>query len=86
MGATTTIKIRSRATRSPPKWGGFLQEIKFDATRLWHPPSSLSSIDPMQLLLLEVTRSALDDAGLNERHFERQKTSVIVSQRRSWSH
>jgi acyl transferase domain-containing protein/NAD(P)H-dependent flavin oxidoreductase YrpB (nitropropane dioxygenase family) len=61
------------------KWGGFLEDIKFDATRYGIPPSSLSSIDPMQLLLLEVTRSALADAGYTERSFERQKTSVIVA-------
>ena len=61
------------------KWGGFLEDIRFDATRYGIPPSSLASIDPMQLLILEVTRNALDDAGYTERHFERQKASVIVA-------
>ena len=33
----------------------------------------------MQMLLLDVTRHALEDAGYNERTFERRKTSVIVA-------
>lgn len=61
------------------KWGGFLEDIKFDATRYGIPPSSLGTIDPMQLLLLEVSRAALENAGYSERTFERQRTSVIVA-------
>lgn len=61
------------------KWGGFLKDIEFDPTIYGIPPSSLKSIDPMQVLLLEVTRAALADAGYTDRSFPRQKTSVVLA-------
>jgi acyl transferase domain-containing protein len=45
------------------KWGGFIDEVPFDPTRFGIPPNSLRSIDPLQLLTLEVVRRALADAG-----------------------
>jgi acyl transferase domain-containing protein/NAD(P)H-dependent flavin oxidoreductase YrpB (nitropropane dioxygenase family)/short-subunit dehydrogenase len=59
------------------KWGGFLDEIPFDPVRYGMPPASLPSIDPVQLLTLEVVRAALDDAGYLDRPFARQQTGVI---------
>jgi malonyl CoA-acyl carrier protein transacylase len=61
------------------KWGGFLQAIEFDPTKYGIPPSSLNSIDPMQVLLLEVTDAALKDAGYDKRPFAREKTSVVLA-------
>jgi acyl transferase domain-containing protein/NAD(P)H-dependent flavin oxidoreductase YrpB (nitropropane dioxygenase family) len=61
------------------KWGGFLGEVKFDSSRYGIPPSSMKVIDPMQLLLLDVTRAALEDAGYFERAFARPNTSVILA-------
>lgn len=61
------------------KWGGFLQPITFDPTKYGIPPSSLNSIDPMQLMLLEITDRALEDAGYKNRAFGRKKTSVILA-------
>jgi len=61
------------------KWGGFLEKIEFDPTKYGIPPSSLNSIDPMQILLLEVTDAALTDAGYNKKPFPRDKTSVILA-------
>ena len=45
------------------RWGGFLDDVPFDPVRYGIPPSSLPSIEPLQLLTLEVVRAALDDAG-----------------------
>ncbi|GIF26165.1 acyl transferase domain-containing protein/NAD(P)H-dependent flavin oxidoreductase YrpB (nitropropane dioxygenase family)/acyl carrier protein [Actinoplanes tereljensis] len=45
------------------KWGGFIDPIPFDAIRYGIPPSALASIDPTQLLALEVSQRALTDAG-----------------------
>ena len=42
------------------------------------PPSSLPSIEPAQLLALEVVRNALADAGYAERPFPREQTSVVL--------
>jgi acyl transferase domain-containing protein/NAD(P)H-dependent flavin oxidoreductase YrpB (nitropropane dioxygenase family) len=61
------------------KWGGFLENIEFDPTKYGIPPSSLQSIDPMQVLLLEAADAALKDAGYDKRAFPRENTSVILA-------
>ncbi|MCU0233239.1 MAG: nitronate monooxygenase, partial [Thermoanaerobaculales bacterium] len=60
------------------RWGGFLPEIPFDPLAYGMPPSTLRSIEPLQLLTLEVVRAALADAGLLDREFPRQRASVIL--------
>jgi acyl transferase domain-containing protein/NAD(P)H-dependent flavin oxidoreductase YrpB (nitropropane dioxygenase family)/NAD(P)-dependent dehydrogenase (short-subunit alcohol dehydrogenase family) len=60
------------------KWGGFLDQVPFDPMRYGIPPAALSSIDPVQLLTLEVVRAALEDAGYGDRDFDREHTSVIL--------
>ncbi|MDF3294221.1 type I polyketide synthase [Streptomyces silvisoli] len=61
------------------KWGGFLPEIPFDPLRYGIPPTSLGSIEPVQMLALEAARRALDDAGYGERGraFDRSRTAVV---------
>ena len=58
--------------------GGFLPEVPFDPTKYGIPPAAIPSIDPFQLLTLEVVSQALDDAGYRERAFNRERTSVIL--------
>jgi len=60
------------------KWGGFLEDIPFDPVQYGMPPASLRSIEPAQLLTLQVVRAALDDAGYGKRPFARERTSVIL--------
>ena len=60
------------------KWGGFLDDILFDPMRYGIPPNALSSIDPFQLLTLEVVRQALGDAGYLDRKFPKDRASVIL--------
>jgi acyl transferase domain-containing protein/NAD(P)H-dependent flavin oxidoreductase YrpB (nitropropane dioxygenase family)/NAD(P)-dependent dehydrogenase (short-subunit alcohol dehydrogenase family)/acyl carrier protein len=60
------------------KWGGFLEDVPFDPARYGMPPNTLPSIEPLQLLTLEVVRAALRDAGYLDRPFPRQRTSVIL--------
>jgi acyl transferase domain-containing protein/NAD(P)-dependent dehydrogenase (short-subunit alcohol dehydrogenase family)/acyl carrier protein len=59
------------------RWGGFLPNIPFDALSYGIPPAALASIEPVQLLALEVAFRALRDAGYAQRSFDRQRTSVI---------
>ncbi|WP_189135344.1 type I polyketide synthase, partial [Wenjunlia tyrosinilytica] len=61
------------------KWGGFLPGIAFDPLRYGIPPASLGSIEPVQLLALEVARRALEDAGHGgcAAGFDRSRTSVV---------
>ena len=60
------------------KWGGFVPDIPFDPLRYGMPPNSLPSIEPMQLLMLEAVRSAIDDAGYRDRPFPRERTAVVL--------
>jgi acyl transferase domain-containing protein/NAD(P)H-dependent flavin oxidoreductase YrpB (nitropropane dioxygenase family)/NAD(P)-dependent dehydrogenase (short-subunit alcohol dehydrogenase family) len=60
------------------KWGGFIDDIPFDPMQYGMPPASLRSIEPAQLLTLEVVRAALKDAGYLDRSFPRERTSVIL--------
>jgi acyl transferase domain-containing protein/NAD(P)H-dependent flavin oxidoreductase YrpB (nitropropane dioxygenase family) len=60
------------------KWGGFLPDVPFDPIRYGMPPSSLPSIEPAQLIALEVVRSALADAGYADRPFPREQTGVVL--------
>jgi acyl transferase domain-containing protein/NAD(P)-dependent dehydrogenase (short-subunit alcohol dehydrogenase family)/NAD(P)H-dependent flavin oxidoreductase YrpB (nitropropane dioxygenase family)/acyl carrier protein len=60
------------------KWGGFIDEIPFDPLRYGMPPNSLPSIEPLQLLMLEVVAAGLQDAGYAQRTFDRQHTAVII--------
>ncbi|MET7680780.1 SDR family NAD(P)-dependent oxidoreductase [Streptomyces sp. NPDC005423] len=64
---------------TPSKWGGFLPRIPFDPLRYGIPPTSLGSIEPVQLLALEAARRALEDAGYGDRgrEFDRSRTSVV---------
>ncbi|MCW2875113.1 type I polyketide synthase [Actinacidiphila oryziradicis] len=64
---------------TPSKWGGFLPRIPFDPLRYGIPPTSLGSIEPVQLLALEAARRALEDAGYGDkgRTFDRSRTSVV---------
>ncbi|HET9255720.1 MAG TPA: beta-ketoacyl synthase N-terminal-like domain-containing protein, partial [Pseudonocardiaceae bacterium] len=55
-----------------PHWGGFLPEVAFDALAYGIPPAALASIEPVQLLALEVAAQALRDAGYAERGFDRE--------------
>src|SRR5581483_2954146 len=57
--------------------GGFLPDVPFDALAYGIPPAALASIEPVQLLALEVAARALRDAGYEQRPFDRELTSVI---------
>ncbi len=68
---------RTAPDRSYSKWGGFLDDVFFDPTRYGIPPTSVPSIEPMQLLALEVARRALEDAGFDRLPCPRSRTAVI---------
>lgn len=68
----------SAPDKSYSKWGGFLEDVPFDPLNYGIPPNALSSIEPLQLLTLEVARRALDHAGYKTRPFSRERASVIL--------
>lgn len=61
------------------KWGGFLDKVVFDPMKWRIPPASLKSIEPIQLLSLEVAARAMQDAGYDKREFPRERTGVIFA-------
>src|SRR5262249_33056896 len=63
--------------KTPCKWGGFLDDVRFDPLVFGIPPRSLDAIEPVQLLSLEIARRALADAGYASRPFDRERTAVI---------
>ncbi|MFI5979442.1 SDR family NAD(P)-dependent oxidoreductase [Streptomyces sp. NPDC051555] len=64
--------------RTPSRWGGFLPALPFDALAHGIAPASLSGIEPVQLLALEISARALADAGYGAgRAFDRARTSVV---------
>jgi acyl transferase domain-containing protein/NAD(P)H-dependent flavin oxidoreductase YrpB (nitropropane dioxygenase family) len=48
---------------SVSRWGGFIDPVPFDAIKYGIPPAALATIDPTQLLALEISARALVDAG-----------------------
>ncbi len=62
---------------TPSKWGGFLDPVHFDPASFGIPPASMASVEPAQLLSLEVARRALADAGYATREFDRERCSVL---------
>ncbi len=60
------------------KWGGFIADVPIDPMRYGMPPNTFPSIEPLQLITLEVAREALRDAGYLHRPFSREQTSVII--------
>ncbi|MES2759878.1 MAG: SDR family NAD(P)-dependent oxidoreductase [Pseudomonadota bacterium] len=70
---------RGVADKVYAKSGGFLDDIAFDPQRYGIAPASLSSIEPAQLLTLEVARQALADAGFADRPFARERTACIIA-------
>ncbi len=61
------------------KWGGFLESMRFDPVKWKIPPASLMSIDPIQLMSLEVANQAMIDAGWDQREFPKESTGCIFA-------
>ncbi len=56
----------------------FLDDVdRFDAGHYGVPPARARAMDPQHRLLLDVTREALDDAGLGRGDFDRENTGVF---------
>ncbi|NDU76792.1 acyltransferase domain-containing protein, partial [Actinomadura sp. DSM 109109] len=61
----------------PPRRGGSIPGVPFDALAHGIAPGALGGVDPVQLLSLEVASRALADAGYADRPFDRSRTSVV---------
>jgi len=70
---------RTAPDRIYSRWGGFLSPVDFNPMKWGMPPSTLASIDPIQLISLEVAWRATVDARLNRNLTGSRRTSVIFS-------
>ncbi len=59
------------------KWGGFLEDVAFDPLKYGIPPTVIKSIEPLQLLTLELVDMLLRDAGYRENNPHRERTGVV---------
>jgi acyl transferase domain-containing protein/NAD(P)H-dependent flavin oxidoreductase YrpB (nitropropane dioxygenase family)/NAD(P)-dependent dehydrogenase (short-subunit alcohol dehydrogenase family) len=57
--------------------GAFIDPVEFDALGYGIPPASMATIEPIQLLSLEMAQRALAHAGYGEGGFDRSRTAVI---------
>ncbi|MFC9586626.1 aminotransferase class I/II-fold pyridoxal phosphate-dependent enzyme [Streptomyces yangpuensis] len=58
----------------------FLDDVdRFDALHHGMPPARARATDPQHRLMLDVTREALDDAGLGRGDFDRENTGVFCA-------
>ena len=69
---------RKRRDHIYSKWGGFLEDLPFDPLKYGIPPTALRSIEPLQLLALEMVDQALRDAGYDRVNPHKARTSVIL--------
>jgi len=60
------------------RWGGFVEDLPFDPLKYGIPPASIPSIEPMQLLAMELVDRALTDAGYAPHNPLRERTSIIL--------
>jgi acyl transferase domain-containing protein/NAD(P)H-dependent flavin oxidoreductase YrpB (nitropropane dioxygenase family)/NAD(P)-dependent dehydrogenase (short-subunit alcohol dehydrogenase family) len=60
------------------RWGGFIAEVPFDPLQYGLPPKAVPSIEPAQLLALELVEQSLRDAGYDRDNPFRLRTSVIL--------
>jgi len=58
--------------------GGFIHGFEYDWRRHKVPPKQIAAANPLQFMLLEAADSALADAGMIEKGFDRKRTGVIV--------
>lgn len=69
---------RHTRDKSYSRWGGFLKDVAFDPLEYGIPPSSIKSVDPMQLLALELVTDVMKDAtGGAMDDLDKSRTSVI---------
>ena len=69
---------RDTRDRVSSRWGGFLDPILFNPVDYGMPPSSVSDVEPLQLVMLEVARAALRDAGYGDENLPRERTAVVL--------
>ena len=70
---------QSDINKSNSKWGGFIEDVDaFDLSFFGFSPREVEAMDPQQRIMLELTWSCLEDAGICPSHISGQKVGVYV--------
>ena len=69
---------RDERDRVSSRWGGFLAPVLFDPADYGMPPNSVSDVEPLQLVMLEVARAALCDAGYTRVNLPHERTAIVL--------
>ncbi|AIY41027.1 Malonyl CoA-acyl carrier protein transacylase [Collimonas arenae] len=70
---------RTEANKSLSKWGGFIERVDaFDNQFFGVLPKVAQSMDPQQRIMLELTWSCLEDAGIPPSQLRGRKVGIIV--------
>lgn len=58
--------------------GGFVTGYEFDWKKFRIPPKQLATANPLQFMLLDAAARALDDAGYENKSFDRKRAAAVV--------
>ena len=70
LGPRALEPYRSRSTL-----GGFITDFEYDWRRHKVPPKQVAQADPLQFMLLDAADQAMQDAGYDERPFDRRRSA-----------
>ncbi|MBP2633937.1 MAG: Mycocerosate synthase, 6-deoxyerythronolide-B synthase, partial [Firmicutes bacterium] len=70
---------KTEINKSNSKWGGFIEDVDaFDASFFSLSPREVEALDPQQRIMLELSWSCLEDAGVRPSHISGEKVGVYV--------
>ncbi len=58
--------------------GGFVQGYEYDWKKHKVPPKQIHNADPLQFMLLDAADAALEDAGYQNKEYDKTRTGVVV--------
>lgn len=58
--------------------GGYIARYEYDWRKFKIPPKQVAQANPLQFMLLDAARQALEEGGYHERTFDRTKVAVVV--------
>lgn len=75
------IGVRPGVTKayfSPTGRGGFISGYEYDWRKFKIPPKQIDQANPLQFMLLDAARQALEEAGYAAKDFDHARTAVVV--------
>ena len=67
-----------KAGFTPTSRGGFIANYEYDWRKFKIPPKQIDQANPLQFMLLDAARQALEEAGYAAKDFDHARTAVVV--------